>query len=148
MSAKLTLAVVTALLIAAGSISAQQPSKAEQIEALVQQSFDAASRGDWTAYVGFLHPEATDEFKGILMPVFEVAAFQDTSFGSLGKQYFGLEMDSGQIVDKPDPEFMATFMDSVMNLVPTMKESLGNSTYDMIGTILEGDSLAMSISRL
>lgn len=143
-----TILLVLTICLITATTSCSQEQDSNDLNSLATQSFTAIQQGDWNSYVALLHPDASEQFKGILMPVFEMVAFRDTAFYKVAGQYFGLTLDSGQVVDTPADEFMVSFLDSIFAVIPGLKEGMTNADYAILGDVPEGDTLRHVIYRM
>ncbi len=122
--------IVTAIIFA-GQVYSQGNSP----EVIAKQYFEALQKDGLPATVEFMHPDALQTFKSMLVPVFEVEA--ESGQRELLDMTFGTSASIADVKDSDPKEFFSNFMNFVTAQMGGAKLSFDK--LEVLGTVEEGD---------
>lgn len=113
----------------------------ETPEQAVQEYLTAFNERGVAAVTGYIHPAELERFKGMAMPLFRSGSEAERQQAM--EMFFGKDMTLETLEKLPAADFMAAFM----NLVGKQIEGLKFSSFEVVGSIREGEQVHV-VSRI
>lgn len=103
-------------------------------ESLAKEYFKVMEEDGMTSVARFMHPEALENFKSMMLPVFEFEA--ESGDRQLMDLTFGATMDIAKLKNTDSENFMNGFMNIIAEQLGSVKVSFDE--LEILGTISEG----------
>lgn len=129
-------------LLMMGTVAAHAQTPPDTPEAMAEAFLTAFRDTDWERCAALMHPDALEDFKGILMEIAEI-----DSSGAFVQMFFGEDAGPDVLAETPPDGVFRQFIAAIMEEVPMMGAMLGGLDAEIIGHVEEGDSLAHVVSR-
>ncbi|HEV7868440.1 MAG TPA: hypothetical protein VGO90_12215 [Chthoniobacteraceae bacterium] len=121
-------------------------SAADTPEAIVQRQMATMRAGDWKGFTALMHDSALQEFRTSFTSLLEAVPEGEARTGIL-QGLFGGKAQSEVVALEP-AAFFATFMESLSNVNPMMKQGLSGAEGEVLGHVDEGPDKTHVVMRL
>lgn len=118
-------------------VQALEPPSPSSPESVVQAYVAAMKAGQYAQTAEFMHPEALEKFRTMMLPLVEASAGTDEEKGLLA--FFRGVKDVEALKKLSPAEFFAAFFAGLAESSPGMKEALSSASTTVIGSVPEGD---------
>ncbi len=118
------------------------PAQANTPEQVMSQMLEALRKQDWKAFTALTHPDALQDFKRMFHDVIAV----DTSH-KVSTYFF--QVSSLEAYDAISPaSIYEQFMSKIYSIDPTLEGTIANATFDIIGSVKEGNDTAYVVYKI
>jgi hypothetical protein len=121
------------------STLAAQAMSPEQVIASMMTSL---GKEDWDTFTNLMHPDALQQFKTL----FHDVLISDSS-DQIGSYLFGVP-DLQAFDNMSASKIYKQFMTNLYNLEPSLRDVLSNTSYEILGSVKEGNELVHVLYRI
>ncbi len=136
--AHLSCTLLLALALSSGAAArTAEPAAAALPEAVVESYTKALQAGDYLKSTDFMHPEALEKFRGMVLPLVESVGAESASLLPLFKGV----ADVAALKKLSPAEFFASFLGGLTAANPAVLAALSSGSMAALGSVAEGEML-------
>lgn len=147
MRRELTLLLVAGMTSVALGGPAEQPAgEIETPEEVARRAMESLRDDRIDDFAKAMHPDALKSFKSTI--VFALKSAEEQGEGNEFLALFGGKLGTKEVTELEDAAFFAAFFRGITALSPQLKQSLAGAETNILGHVMEGDSLAHVVYRM
>lgn len=136
---------ISLFLFASTTVPAADEPRDKAVEKLAESAREAAGKLEWRTYAHLIHADSLKDFRGLFLPVVELAGKKDANKDVL-ESIFGKGADAAKILAWEPEELFVRFMNATASQEP-MRSTFASTTSKVIGVVHEGPTQSHLVLR-